>query len=102
MALADMKPAELQPDWTVPAFDAERAPKRMEDGAAALDRLRDMVLRFNPPEQWDRLALRRLMDDLSGTQRAIAGKLLASGMTAALWSTATAAYYAHKANLVSR
>lgn len=40
MALADMNPADLQPDWTVPAFDAEPAPKRMEGGAEALERLR--------------------------------------------------------------
>jgi glutamate dehydrogenase len=53
-----------------------------------LDRLRNLVGRFHPPEHWDRLALRRLMDDLSGAQRAIAGKLLKSGKTAEQWARA--------------
>jgi len=51
-----------------------------------LDRLRNLVVRFHPPEHWDRLALRRLMDDLSGAQRGIAGKLLKRGMTAEQWA----------------
>ncbi|HWM61896.1 MAG TPA: hypothetical protein VNN98_07075, partial [Rhizomicrobium sp.] len=41
-----------------------------------LDRLRAMASKFSPPEHWDRLALRRLMDDLSQSQRSIADTLL--------------------------
>src|SRR6185312_2386068 len=53
-----------------------------------LDRLRNLVVRYHPPEHWDRLALRRLMDDLSKAQRDIAGKLLQSGLTAEQWAKA--------------
>ena len=51
-----------------------------------LDRLRALVERFHPPEHWDRLALRRLMDDLSGAQRAIAGALLRQGKSVQQWT----------------
>jgi glutamate dehydrogenase len=51
-----------------------------------LDRLRGLVGRFHPPEHWDRLALRRLMDDLSGAQRGIARKLLKEGMSVEQWT----------------
>jgi glutamate dehydrogenase len=50
-----------------------------------LDRLRNLAARFQPPEHWDRLALRRLLDDLSQSQRGIAGKLLASGSSIDEW-----------------
>ena len=53
-----------------------------------LDRLRALADNFAPPEHWDRLALRRLLDDLSGAQRAIAAKLLASGQSAEQWAQA--------------
>ena len=39
-----------------------------------LDRLRALAGKFAPPEHWDRLALRRLMDDLSRAQRGIAAQ----------------------------
>jgi glutamate dehydrogenase len=51
-----------------------------------LDRLRNLASRYQPPEHWDRLALRRLLDDLSQTQRAIARKLLMSGAGVAEWA----------------
>ena len=51
-----------------------------------LDRLRSLADNFAPPEHWDRLALRRLLDDLSGAQRGIAAKLLASGQSAEQWA----------------
>jgi glutamate dehydrogenase len=51
-----------------------------------LNRLRALAANFSPPEHWDRLALRRLLDDLSGTQRAIAARLLASGNSAEQWA----------------
>jgi glutamate dehydrogenase len=51
-----------------------------------LDRLRTLVERFHPPEHWDRLALRRLMGDLSGAQRGIAAVLLKNGKSVEQWS----------------
>jgi glutamate dehydrogenase len=41
-----------------------------------LDRLRQMANRIAPPEHWDRLALRRLVDDLFAAQRALSQTLL--------------------------
>jgi glutamate dehydrogenase len=51
-----------------------------------LDRLRAMAGKFAPPEHWDRLALRRLMDDLSQSQRGIAAQLLRSGTDVESWA----------------
>jgi glutamate dehydrogenase len=51
-----------------------------------LDRLRALAGKFAPPEHWDRLALRRLMDDLSSAQRGIARKLLRDGTGAEDWA----------------
>jgi glutamate dehydrogenase len=51
-----------------------------------LDRVRSLAERFHPPEHWDRLALRRLMGDLSGAQRSIAGALLKNGKSVEQWS----------------
>lgn len=51
-----------------------------------LDQLRNLVEDFHPPEHWDRLALRRLMDDLAAAQRAIAGRLLGRGATVEEWA----------------
>jgi glutamate dehydrogenase len=42
-----------------------------------LDRLRALAAKLSPTEHWDRLALRRLLDDLSAAQRGIAAPLLA-------------------------
>jgi glutamate dehydrogenase len=53
-----------------------------------LDRLRSVANRYQPPEHWDRLALRRLLDDLSQSQRAIARKLLAGGTGVEEWAHA--------------
>jgi glutamate dehydrogenase len=55
-----------------------------------LPRLRGLAARLNLPEHWDRLAVRRLLDDLAGTQRNLTAKLLASGEARALdaWSQA--------------
>jgi glutamate dehydrogenase len=44
-----------------------------------LDRLRWLAARITPVEHWDRLAIRRLVDDLFAAQRALAQSLL-SGM----------------------
>jgi glutamate dehydrogenase len=51
-----------------------------------LDRLRSLAGKFAPSEHWDRLALRRLMDDLSQSQRAIAAALLSSGTSVEEWT----------------
>ena len=51
-----------------------------------LDRLRTLASRYQPPEHWDRLALRRLLDDLSQSQRGIAKKLLAGGTGVEEWA----------------
>ncbi|MBW8708468.1 MAG: NAD-glutamate dehydrogenase, partial [Alphaproteobacteria bacterium] len=51
-----------------------------------LDRLRSLANRYAPPEHWDRLALRRLLDDLSQSQRSITAKLLAGGGTVEAWA----------------
>ncbi len=53
-----------------------------------LDRLRVLAGKFSPPDHWDRLALRRLMDDLSASQRDIATKLLRSGASLEDWTKA--------------
>jgi glutamate dehydrogenase len=53
-----------------------------------LDRLRNLAERFAPPEHWDRLALRRLLDDLSQSQRGITRKLLAGGGNVEAWAKA--------------
>jgi glutamate dehydrogenase len=51
-----------------------------------LDRLRALAGKFAPPEHWDRLALRRLMDDLSASQRGITIKLLNSSTSVEDWA----------------
>ena len=51
-----------------------------------LDRLRALAAKFSPPDYWDRLALRRLLDDLYAAQRRIARKLLAGGSSAESWA----------------
>jgi glutamate dehydrogenase len=50
-----------------------------------LDRLRALAAKFSPPDYWDRLALRRLLDDLYAAQRRIARKLLAGGSSVEQW-----------------
>jgi len=47
-----------------------------------------MAGKFSPSEHWDRLALRRLLDDLSQSQRGIAIKLLKSGTGVEDWAKA--------------
>ena len=44
-----------------------------------VDRLRLAAERMNLPEHWDRLAVRRLIDDLAVHQRALASRALANG-----------------------
>jgi glutamate dehydrogenase len=45
-------------------------------GLLGLDRLRLLAARIASPEHWDRLAIRRLVDDLFAAQRALAQSLL--------------------------
>jgi glutamate dehydrogenase len=45
-----------------------------------VDRLRLAAERMNLPEHWDRLAVRRLIDDLAVHQRALASRALGNGI----------------------
>jgi glutamate dehydrogenase len=45
-----------------------------------------LAAKFSPPDHWDRLALRRLLDDLYAAQRRIAHKLLSGGSSAESWA----------------
>jgi glutamate dehydrogenase len=47
-------------------------------GVLGLGRLRALVGRLNLPEHWDRLAVRRLLDDLAATQSGLTARLLAA------------------------
>jgi glutamate dehydrogenase len=103
-ALAKHVPDDLARDWSlmrhlVSALDVALLARDTgkDPGAVApvygalgqtlgLDRLRAMASKFSPPEHWDRLALRRLMDDLSQSQRNIAGTLLGSGTGVEDWA----------------
>ena len=49
-----------------------------------LERLRALADKLNLPDHWDRLAVRRLLDDLAASQRGIAGRLLKEGGEPAL------------------
>ena len=51
-----------------------------------LDRLRGLVGRFHPPEHWDRLALRRLMDDLSAPSAALPPSCCKDGKSVEQWT----------------
>ena len=82
------------PDIVRLAADAKADPARAAAlyGAVGerlgLARLRSLTAKLNLPEHWDRLAVRRLLDDLAGAQRNLTAKLLASGEAQALdaWS----------------
>ena len=65
--------------------EARAAHLRIQE-ARGLDHLRALAARFSPPDYWDRLALRRLLDDLYAAQRRIARKLLAGGSSAESWA----------------
>ena len=81
-------------DVALLARDTGQEPGRIAHLYAALgqklglDRLRSLAGRYQPPEHWDRLALRRLLDDLSQSQRGIAKKLLVSGAGVEEWAQA--------------
>jgi glutamate dehydrogenase len=103
-ALSKQVPGDLARDWSLMrhlvsaldvallARDTGKDPGTVAPVYAALgqslglDRLRAMASKFSPPEHWDRLALRRLMDDLSQSQRSIAGTLLNSGTGVEEWA----------------
>ena len=103
-ALSKQVPGDLARDWSlmrhlVSALDVALLARETgkDPGTVApvyaalgqslgLDRLRAMASKFSPPEHWDRLALRRLMDDLSQSQRSIAGTLLNSGTGVEDWA----------------
>jgi glutamate dehydrogenase len=56
-----------------------------------VDRLRLAAERMNLPEHWDRLAVRRLIDDLAVHQRALASRALANGAAGDNRATGSAA-----------
>jgi len=80
------------PDVALLAHDAGLAPEKVASlyfglgEILGLDRLRALAAHFSPPEHWDRLALRRLLDDLSTVQRSIAKKLIDNGGTIEDWA----------------
>jgi glutamate dehydrogenase len=108
-ALAKHVPEDLARDWTLmrhlsQALDVALLARQTgkAPGAVAvlyaalgtaigLDRLRALASKYSPPEHWDRLALRRLMDGLSQSQRAIAARLLKDGASLEDWTKAQGA-----------
>jgi glutamate dehydrogenase len=96
-------PEDLARDWTLMRHLAEaldvallaretgKAPGQVASiyaalgGAIGLDRLRSLAEKYLPSEHWDRLALRRLLDSLSRSQRGIATRLLDSGTPVEAW-----------------
>jgi len=102
-ALSKHIPADLARDWTLLRYldqaldvallarETGKTPGQVGGCYAALgnaiglDRLRSMAERYSPPEHWDRLALRRLMDGLSRSQRAITARLLTNGTDVQDW-----------------
>jgi glutamate dehydrogenase len=89
------------PDIALLAHDTRQAPDQVAalyfalGRTMGLDRLRDWSRRLSPSEHWDRLALRRLTENLSATQRGLARKLLAGGgggeMAVRRWADANGA-----------
>jgi glutamate dehydrogenase len=105
-ALAQQVPEDLARDWVsmrrleqaldvaLLARDTGKTPGQVASlyaglgGAIGLDRLRALAEQYVPPDHWDRLALRRLMDGLSRSQRSIAARLLNAGSGVETWSKA--------------
>jgi glutamate dehydrogenase len=83
-------------DVTLLAHETQKEPAQVAPlyfGLGAqlgLDRLRSLAAKFSPPEHWDRLALLRLLDDLSQSQRGIAKTLLIEGTGLQDWAKAQA------------
>jgi glutamate dehydrogenase len=49
------------------------------------EKLRSQAARLSPPDHWDRLALRQLLDNLAVAQAGIAARLLAEGTSVEDW-----------------
>jgi len=85
--MAALDVALLAHDTALPP--AKVAPLYAAVGAKlGLDRLRALAAKLSPPEHWDRLAVRRLIDGLSQSQRGLAAKLLKNGMGVEDWAAA--------------
>ncbi|HEX3753866.1 MAG TPA: NAD-glutamate dehydrogenase domain-containing protein, partial [Rhizomicrobium sp.] len=75
----------LAPDIALLAHEASAAPDTVAalyfalGARLGLDRLRMLAAKLTLPEHWDRLALRRLLESLSATQRGLARILLKEG-----------------------
>ncbi len=82
---------QAAPDIALLAHNAKAAPEKVIALYGALgnqlgfDRLRDQAARLSPPDHWDRLALRQLLDNLAMAQAAITARLLAEGATVENW-----------------
>jgi len=83
MDIALLPQLTAAPDIALLAHDAGADPGKVAalyfalGARLGLDRLRGLAAKLAPAEHWDRLALRRLLDDLSAAQRGIARTLLA-------------------------
>jgi len=104
-ALSKQVPEDLARDWTLMRHLAQaldvallarqtgKPPASVASlyaalgSAIGLSRLRSLADKFSPPEHWDRLALRRLMDGLSQSQRSIAARLLSKDESVEHWAT---------------
>ena len=76
------------------ALLAHTAGKRSEDVIAlyatlgdtlGFEKLRNQASRLSPPDHWDRLALRQLLDNLASAQAGIAARLLAGNESVEDW-----------------
>ncbi|HEY4076460.1 MAG TPA: NAD-glutamate dehydrogenase [Rhizomicrobium sp.] len=82
------------PDVALLAHQAKTEPGKVAalyftlGDSLGLSRLRSLASKLSPPDHWDRLAVRRLLDDLSAAQRNIAGSLLAGGADVEKWAAA--------------
>ena len=79
------------PDIALLAHTAQTPPEKVIAIYSALgeqlgfDKLRSQAARLSPPDHWDRLALRQLLDNLAIAQAGIAARLLAQNATVEDW-----------------
>jgi glutamate dehydrogenase len=82
---------QAAPDIALLAHTAKAAPENVIALYGALgeqlgfDKLRGQAARLSPPDHWDRLALRQLLDNLAMAQAGIAARLLAEGTSVEDW-----------------
>jgi glutamate dehydrogenase len=82
---------QAAPDIALLAHTAKATPEKVIALYGALgkqlgfDKLRGQAARLSPPDHWDRLALRQLLDNLAMAQAGIAARLLADGTSVDDW-----------------